>query len=85
MTPDAGNAVFELSGALLNLLSVRALLRDRKLRGFSPAPLVFFMCWGAWNLWFYNAVAQPLSALAAGILFAVNVWQLVLIWNYRSN
>lgn len=81
---DMFNACFELGGAALTLLSVRALMRDKKVRGFSPAPIVFFTVWGVWNLWFYSSLGQWFSMFASSTVLAVNAVWLLLIWKYRN-
>lgn len=68
MTPDLINGGFELAGALMNCLSIRALLRDRQVLGVSPWPSVFFLSWGLWNLIYYPSLAQFWSTIGGGIL-----------------
>lgn len=84
MNNDMGNAAFEFGGACLNLLSIRALLRDKMVRGFSPAPLVFFTAWGFWNLFYYPALSQQWSWVAGMFLVATNTVNVALIWKYRN-
>lgn len=82
MTPDAVNATFELGGALLTTLSIRALWRDKILRGVHWGPTFFFTVWGFWNLIFYSAIAQPLSFLAGIALVLVNLTWLVSLLHF---
>lgn len=75
MTPsvqDITNAGFELTGAALNLLNIRALLRDKVVRGVSIAPTVIFTLWGLWNVFFYSYLAQPVSLYAGMFMALVN-------------
>lgn len=75
MTPDIINALFEMGGAAFLVLNVRALRRDRVLRGVSAWPVVFFTAWGAWNVYLYPSLGMPLSAAAGVLVLAVNsVW-----------
>jgi hypothetical protein len=67
MSPDIGNALFELGGALAVGLSIRQVLIDREVQGISIWQVLFFQCWGMWNLYFYPSVGQPWS-FAAGVL-----------------
>lgn len=55
---DLINGGFELAGAAFNCLSIRALLRDRQVKGVSPLPSLFFMSWGLWNLVYYPSLGQ---------------------------
>src|SRR4051812_277042 len=45
VTMDLINGCLELGGALLTLLSVRQVLRDRMVRGVHWGPIVFFTGW----------------------------------------
>ena len=50
MSLDHVNAAFEGIGSVLLWLNVVQARRDRRMRGVSPWPAVFFSLWGAWNL-----------------------------------
>ncbi len=58
MNPDHVNAFFEGGGALIQLLNVRQILRDRTVRGVHWLPLSFWTAWGVWNLAYYPALGQ---------------------------
>lgn len=73
MAPDVVNALFEAGGALAILLSLRRLLRDKKLAGYDPATLAFFTAWGFWNLFFYPAVGASWSFFAGIAVVASNL------------
>lgn len=83
MTLDHVNAAFELIGSVLLWLIVLQALRDRRMRGVSPWPSVFFSVWGAWNLFFYPALGQGWSAVAGIGALAANTSWLVLWHRYR--
>jgi len=83
MWMDATNAVFETIGALVVLLNVRALLRDRRIAGVHWAPTVFFTTWGIWNVLYYPALGQWASAAAGVLLALANIAWLVLVWRFR--
>ena len=53
MRPDLVVAFFETGAALLILLSIKRLAKDRLVRGVSPWPVSFFGAWGWWNLYWY--------------------------------
>lgn len=78
MTPDLANAAFEGVGALLTLLNLRALLRDRKVAGVRWEVTAFWSAWGAWNLYYYPALGQWFSFGAGCLLFASNMAWVVL-------
>jgi hypothetical protein len=75
MKPDLLNAAFEAGGAVLLWLNVRRLLADGQVKGVSVWPVVFYSAWGYWNLFYYPAVGQTLSAIAGiGVALANTVW-----------
>jgi len=75
MMPDLINGLFELGGALLLMLNVARLHRDKVLCGVSALPTAFFTAWGLWNLWFYPSLDQWFSFFGGVILVIVNaVW-----------
>lgn len=81
MKPDHINALFEAGAACWLCLNVRQLWRDKKLSGVHLLPTVWFNVWGAWNLYYYDAIGQPLSWLAGIAVFLVNsAWVLLAIW-----
>lgn len=83
MNADVGNAIFEAGGAVLLWFNVRALYKDKQLRGVVLLPTLWYQTWGAWNLWYYHAIGQNLSWLAGMGVFAVNsVWVGLALW-YR--
>lgn len=81
MSSDLINGLFELGGATLILLNIRALHRDKEIKGFSPWPLTFFTTWGLWNCWFYP-VNDLWWSFAGGVaLAAVNLaWLAQIVW-----
>lgn len=81
MTPDLINGLFELGGAALLTLNIRALVRDRALSGVHWAPTVFFAAWGLWNLFYYPHLGQWLSFAGGVAVVAVNlVWLGLVLW-----
>lgn len=72
---DAINGTYELLGGVMILANVRALLRDKIIRGVSVWPTVFFTSWGFWNLYFYPSLGQWLSFTGGlGIVSANALW-----------
>lgn len=83
---DAINAIFEGGGAVCQMLSVRRLLKDKKVEGISFAAPSFFTVWGIWNVHYYSALQQPLSWTAGAVLCAMNiVWLSLAICYSRRN
>lgn len=86
MTRDLINGLLETGGALITLLSVRQILRDRVMRGFHWGPTIFFTGWGVWNLYFYPSIGMPLSTVGAALLVLVNAGYLALMLRFwRGN
>ena len=83
MTPDHGNAVFELGGSILIWLNTRRLLKDRAVRGVSIPVVAFYAAWGVWNLYYYAALGQWLSWVAGLGIVAGNTTWCLLAWRWR--
>ena len=79
MTRDLINGLLETGGALITLLSVRQIIRDRVMMGFHWGPTIFFTGWGIWNLYFYPSIGMPLSTAGAALLVLVNMAYLYLM------
>lgn len=84
MTPDMINGSFELFSAVLFLLNIRILLRDKKTQGISLVPTTFFTAWGFWNIYYYSYLDQWFSFYGGIFLVAVNTWWLLLALYYRK-
>lgn len=83
-TADLVNAAFELGGAVFMWANVAKLWRDRQVAGVYWPVTAFYAVWGAWNIYFYSAMAAPLSAWASwGVMLANAVW-VVLAFKYRK-
>jgi len=72
MTPDKLNGMFELVGALVLLLNVRRLWKDKQVQGVSMWAAAFFAAWGWWNLYYYPYLGQWWSCGASGLVAIVN-------------
>lgn len=80
---DLINGAFEMGGAILNATtSVRALIRDKEIKGFSPLPLVFWTLWGFWNIFYYPSLDQMFSFFGGLAVVSVNCVYLALILRY---
>lgn len=81
MSGDLINGGFETVGALMILLNVRRLWRDKRLMGVHWAPTVFFTSWGLWNLFYYPSLHQWVSLGGGCFLVAVNLaWLASIAW-----
>lgn len=62
---DVINGTFETLGCLAVGLSIRQLLRDRRVQGYHWGSLLYFTSWGYWNIYYYPALDQWVSAVGA--------------------
>lgn len=86
MNPDQVNACFEGAGAILNIMNIRQILRDKVVHGVTVWPTIFFITWGLWNLFYYRNLNQVTSFVAAGGLVLVNlVWVGLFIFYQRKD
>lgn len=84
MNPDIINASFELVGIIAVWLNIRAVLRDKAVKGVSVLNVLFFSLWGYWNIFYYPHLDQFWSGMAAGILAILNSIYFVLLMRYRN-
>ena len=83
MWADLINGTFEFAGAVCLWQNVRALFRDRVLRGIHWTPTTFFAAWGLWNLFYYPSLDQWFSFWGGVAIVAVNLVWLALVVRYR--
>lgn len=84
MSGDFVNGLFEMGGSLLILLNIKALYRDKEIKGLSPLPLLFFTSWGLWNCWFYPTNGFMWSFVGGLMLALVNLaWLAQILWYMR--
>ena len=83
-TPDLINGLFEGASSLTIWLNVRAILRDKAVKGFSPVPLIFFASWGYWNLFYYPHLNQWLSFFGGVSMVIANTVYIFLVLKYRG-
>ncbi len=75
MTPDQINACFELVAACLLAANIHRLKADKQVRGVCLAPMIFMVCWGVWNCYFYAAINVPWSWFAGLLCTTINaIW-----------
>jgi hypothetical protein len=61
---DFINGLFEGLTVIFIVLNIKAILKDKKVRGFTLIYVVFFFTWSVWNLFYYFSLKQPISALS---------------------
>lgn len=85
VTPDLFNGLFEITGGLFILLSIRKLWSDKLVRGVSWVHVSFFVAWGYWNLYYYPSLDQWWSFWGGvGVVTATTAWLVQLIYySYR--
>ncbi len=80
-TPDAINGIYETVGGFVLLLHCRQLYKDKKVRGVSLWPTLFFFTWGIWNLYYYPHLNQWWSfAGGIGLVCANCLWSCMLVY-----
>jgi hypothetical protein len=72
---DVVNGSFELLGGFMLWQNVRAIRRDKAVRGVRILPTAFFTLWGIWNLYFYPSLGQWASFVGGlNIVVANLIW-----------
>lgn len=70
--PDLINGTFEFGGAVVNLLNVRQIVKDKVVRGINPYTYVWFTSWGVFDLYYYPHLNQMLSFYGGAAIVTVN-------------
>lgn len=81
--PDVINGAFELLGGLTTGLNIRALMRDKQVRGVDWRLTFFYTAWGLWNLFYYPHLGQWASFAGGVVIVAGNLVWLALVIHYR--
>jgi hypothetical protein len=81
---DLTNGLFEAFGALSLTANVRAIRRDRSVRGVDWRVTSFFLLWGVWNLYYYPSLVQWWSFTGGLFVVVVNAIWLGYAWRYRD-
>ena len=82
---DIANGLFETAGAIVNWLNVRAIWKDKQVKGVYWPVWIFFSAWGLWNLWYYPALGQWFSWWGGIFLVTSNLMWCALAYRYRKN
>jgi len=85
LNPDLINGLFECTGALVLMMNVRQLLKDKILHGVHILPTIFYTGWGLWNLYYYPSLDQWFSFIGGIAIVTVNaVWVTLAIYYTRN-
>lgn len=79
---DHINAGFEWFAALVLILNVIQIRKDKRVSGVSIWPAAVFAAWGFFNIFFYSHLNQSLSAIAAVFVALANVTWLGHVFYY---
>lgn len=82
MNLDYVNGLFELGMALVILLSINKLRRDKMVHGIHWANIAFPATWGFWNLIYYPSLDQWFSFFGGLAVVIVNMIYLAMIFHY---
>lgn len=84
--PDLINGTFEAGGAIVNLANIRALRRDKEVKGVDWRVYVWFASWGIFNLYYYPHLGQWLSFAGGAAIVSVNVtWVALALYYMRQH
>lgn len=83
MNTDHFNALFEFVSAMLLMINVIRLYKDKKLQGVSIVPTMFFTVWGFWNLYYYPSLNQLWSFIGGIFVVVVNLIWVIMALYYR--
>lgn len=72
---DIITSMFQFGAVLFLLDNIRAILRDKDLKGVSIGMIMFFTVWGYWGIFMFYTLGQPFSMWTnVGIAGAYTVW-----------
>ena len=73
MISDLINGLMETVGGLFVLNHGRILYKEKSVKGVSKITLIFFICWGLFNLYFYGNLNQIYSLFGAIFMCICNI------------
>lgn len=82
--PDLINGLFEGFGGYLVYQNVRAIHRDKQVRGVNSYATWVFTAWGLWNLFYYPHLGQWLSFAGGLVIVSGNLLWCIYAWRYRN-
>lgn len=81
---DFPMAALELGAAWLQVKNIKALLRDKEIKGVFWGQTAFYLGWGVWNVFFYPLHGLWLSGVAGLAITIANAVWLHLAIKYRG-
>ena len=86
VTSDLINGGFEAVSGAFVCLNIKALLRDKQVKGISLIPATFFAIWGVWNMVFYPSLNLWWSFAGAWLLTTVSsIWLWLAVYFNRKH
>ena len=85
MSPDLINGLFEFAGSLVLCMDIRALIKDKRVKGVYWPGRIFFMLWGLWNIYFYGYYDHIWSFFGGLPMTACNLMWSVLACYYTRH
>lgn len=85
-SPDFGNGLVELLGALFGFNSCRQVYLDKAVKGVSTLSVTFFTLWGYWNIYYYSSLNQWFSFFGGlALAMANSLYVIMLLYYLRKN
>ena len=81
--PDLINFAFELGAGFVLCLNVKAILKDKVVKGVSVTTYFFYTFWGFWNIFYYYQLSQKLSWYGGIFVVSVNFVYTCLLVYYK--
>ncbi len=82
---DIGNAFFEGVGSIMTWLNVRAVYRDKQVKGVQWQVTLFWTAWGVYNLFLYPHLEMWWSFIGGiSIVTANAVWVAMVVYYLRT-
>lgn len=82
--PDAINGSFEFLAGLFLLLHIKAVRKDKDVKGVSILAQTFFTTWTCWNMYYYPHLDQWLSFTGGLFLAVFQVIYFILLIHYKG-
>lgn len=81
---DFVNGLFELFAGILSWANIKALYRDKEVKGVNLYVSLFFLAWSYWNCFYYPSLGQWLSFVGGlAILVANTIWFVLAMYYQR--
>ena len=81
---DLVNGLFEAAAGGVVIYNGFDIWKKRAVAGQTRPALIFFICWGVWNIIFYPTVGAWFSAACGAVVLLANLWVYALVWKFRA-